>query len=167
MRTRLILAFALLVLTAAACGDDDTGEEFACDSLVSLDDVTALFGEPAVFDTEISEEDPAAGMLDCVWASVESADDEDDLQVQLFQIQVYRGREYYAPDLMYEDPEPIAGIGEDAFFSPQLGVSTGFRDGDLVAFLTFSVIDTGEAPDSITKKEQVIDLLRLVHDRLS
>ena len=68
--------------------------------------------------------------------------------------------------MRYEDVEPIEGIGDDAFFSPELGASTGFRDGDRVAFLTFSVIGTGDAPDSITKKDQVIALLRLVHDRV-
>jgi hypothetical protein len=62
--------------------------------------------------------------------------------------------------------EPITGIGDEAFFSPQLGVSTGFRDGDVVAIVTFSVIGDGSAPDALTKKDQVIDLLRLVHDRL-
>lgn len=181
MRTRLIIALALLALVAAACGDDagtettapgqttspESGGELACASLVSLDDVAALFGEPAVFDAESSEEDPPAGTANCVWASVESDDDLEDLQVQLFQIQVYQGQEYYAPEIMYEDAEAISGVGDEAFFSPQLGVSTGFRDGDLVAFVTFSVIGTGDAPDSITKKDQVIALLRLVHDRLA
>ena len=119
MRTRLIIALALLALVAAACGGDDAGAnttaagqttaagaggELACAALMSLDDVAALFGEPAVFDRESSEEDPEAGTLDCVWASVESADDAADLQVQLFQIQVYQGQEYYAPDTQYEDP---------------------------------------------------------------
>jgi hypothetical protein len=79
---------------------------------------------------------------------------------------VYRGEEYYAPEISFDEVETIEGIGDDAFFSPQLGVSTGFRDGDRVAFVTFSVIGMGDAPDSITKKDQVIAILRLVHDRV-
>jgi hypothetical protein len=181
MRARLIIALFLLALVAAACGDDDAGTttaagqttttgsggDLTCASLMSPDDVAALFGEPAVLDPENSEEDPAAGTANCAWASVEDEGDLQDLQVQLFQIQVYPSAEYYAPDIAYSDVEPIAGIGDEAFFSPQLGVSTGFRDGDLVAIVTFSVIGDGAAPDPITKKDQVIDLLRLVHDRVS
>jgi hypothetical protein len=180
MRTRLTIALIALVLLAAACGGDDaapttgpggttaagSGEGLTCGALLSLDDVAALFGEPAVFDAESSEEDPAAGSVSCVWSSVESPEDLEDLQVQLFQIQVYDGAEYYAPEMAYAEVEAIEGIGDDAFFSPQLGVSTGFKDGDRVAFVTFSVIGTGDAPDSITKKDQVIALLRLVHDRV-
>ena len=191
MHQRLIMTLAALALVVAACGDDDGGTAttaegttgagptttttndttttaaagaLSCNAMLSLDDVAALFGEPAVFDEEASEEE--ADTLNCVWSSVESPDDLEDLQVHLFQVQVYRGEEYYAPDVMYDDVEPIDGIGDDAFFSPQLGVSTGFKDGDRVAFVTYSVIGTGDAPDSITKKDQVIDLLRLVHDRV-
>lgn len=190
MHKRLIIALAVLALAVASCGDDDAGTTtgaggttgagettttndaattaaaggLSCDGLLSLDDVAALFGEPADLDEEASEEE--ADTLSCVWSSVESPDDFEDLQVQLFQVQVYRGEEYYAPDVMYEDAEAISGIGDAAFFSPQLGASAGFKDGDRVAFVTFSVIGMGDAPDSITKKDQVIDLLRLVHDRV-
>lgn len=179
MRTRLTIALIALALLAAACGGDDaaptttaggattagSGEGLSCAAIMSLDDVAALFGEPAVFDAEASEESDG-DTASCVWSSVESEDDLEDLQVQLFQVQVYRGAEYYAPEIGYEDIEPIEGIGDDAFFSPQLGVSTGFRAGDRVAFVTFSVIGMGDAPDSITKKDQVIAILRLVHDRV-
>jgi len=176
-------------LIAAACGDDQSrqtsttagqattttgaeatttlaAEELSCDSLLSLDDVAALFGEPAVFDAEQSEDVAGRDEIACVWTSIESPDDLEDLQSQLFQIQVYRGEDFYAPEF-YEDPEPIAGIGDDAFVSPQLGVSTAYIEGDRVVLLTFSVIGAGDAPDSITKKDQVVDLLRLVHDRLA
>lgn len=179
MRTRSIITFIALVVFAAACGGDAdrptatagetttaaaSGDGLSCAALMSLDDVAALFGEPAVFDAEASEE-PGEDTVSCVWSSVENPDDLEDLQVQLFQIQVYRGEAYYAPEVGYEEIEPIEGIGDDAFFSPQLGVSTGFKDGDRVAFVTFSVIGMGDSPDSITKKDQVIALLRLVHER--
>jgi hypothetical protein len=180
MRKRLIIALAVLAVAAAACGGDDeaattTGADgtttaasgdLSCDSLLALDDVAALFGEPAVFDAESSDESTGPSSISCVWASVESADDLEDLQTQLFQIQVYRGEEYYNPEIAYEDYETLEGIGDDAFFSPQLGVSTGFKDEGWAVFVTFSVIGTGDAPDSITKKDQVIALLRLVHDRV-
>jgi len=191
MHKRLIIALAVLALAVASCGDDDAGTTtgaggttgagetttndaattaaaggLSCDGLLSLDDVATLFGEPADLDEEASEEGAGLDTVSCVWSSIEDPDDLEDLQVQLFQVQVYRGEQYYAPDIAFEEVEPIAGIGDDAFFSPQLGVSTGFKDGDRVAFVTFSVIGMGDAPDSITKKDQVIDLLRLVHDRV-
>ncbi len=179
MRARLIIGLSLLALVAAACGDDDAATSttaagqttsaqsgLTCASLMSPDDVAALFGEPAVLDPENSEEGAAAGTVNCAWASVEDEADLQDLQVQLFQIQVYPSADYYAPDAAYDQVEPIAGIGDEAFFSPMLGVSTGFRDGNVVAIVTFSVIGAGDAPDAITKKDQVIALLRLVHDRV-
>lgn len=47
-------------------------------------------------------------------------------------------------------------------------MSTAFVDGDLVGFVTYSVIDlSGEAPAASTKQDQVIGLLRIVHDRLT
>jgi len=186
MHTRPTIALIALTLLTASCGGDDaapttgagsttaaatataagSGDDLSCAAIVSLDEIAALFGEPAVFDAENSEEDPEAGTVNCVWSSEESPDDLEDLQVQLFQIQVYRGAEYYAPEVGFEDVETVNGIGDAAFFSPQLGVSTGFRDGDRVAFVTFSVIGMGDTPDSITKKDQVIALLRLVHYRV-
>ena len=181
MSKRLILALAVLAVTASACGGGDDGSatagagdtittaaprDLSCDALLGLDDVAALFGEPAVFDAESSDESAGPSSISCVWASVESADDLEDLQTQLFQIQVYRGEEYYDPAVAFEDYETIEGIGDDAFFSPQLGVSTGFKDEGWSVFVTFSVIGAGDMPESITKKDQVIALLRLVHDRV-
>ena len=130
--------------------------------------MAALFGEPAVFDAEISEEEPAAGTVSCVWSSVgEPPTTSRTSRSSCSRSRCTGARSTTPPRSSYEDVEPIEGIGDDAFFSPQLGVSTGFRDGDRVAFVTFSVIGTGDAPDSITKKDQVIDLLRLVHDRVA
>ena len=183
MRARLIIALSLLALVAAACGDDDAGDEhhgrrpddlrrqpagLTCASLMSPDDVAALFGEPAVFDTGELGGGPRRRHRQLCWASVESDEaDLQDLQVQLFQIQVYPSAGLLRrPTSLYDEVEPIAGIGDEAFFSPLLGVSTGFRDGDVVAIVTFSVIGAGDAPDAITKKDQVIALLRLVHDRV-
>jgi hypothetical protein len=192
MTKRLIIAIATVGLLVAACGDDDAGSTTStagtsatsgtgettttaspaggaatCDGLVTLDEAAALFGEPAVFDVEGSQDIAGVDAITCVWSSVEDPEDLEDLQVHLFQVQVYRGAEYYAPEMVYDDAAPLEGIGEDAFISAQLGVSTGFVDGDRVAFVTYSVIGTGDAPDAMTKRDQVIDLLRLVHDRIA
>ena len=72
MRTRLTIALIALALFAAACGGDDTapttgaggttaagdttaagsGEGLSCAAIMSLDDVAALFGVPAVLVAE-------------------------------------------------------------------------------------------------------------------
>jgi len=174
MPRRLIVALAILALLAAACGADQAAPTTAgatattsapdegpsCDALLSPDDVAALFGEPAGFDAETSEE--TEDTLNCVWQSVPASVDE---QRQVFQIQVYQGEDYYVAELL-EDAEPIEGIGDEAYFSPELGVSVGFREGDEVVMITYSVLGSGEVLDPLTRKDQVIALLRLVHDRL-
>jgi hypothetical protein len=139
----------------------------ACDALVGLDEAAALFGEPAVFDAEESETPPGLAATQCVWTSVEDPDDLEDLQVQLLQVQIYRGAQFYAPEMTYEDFEHLDGIGDDAFVTDGEIVTAGFLAGDLVAFVGFSVIFPQDAPEAITKRDQVVDLLRLVYDRIT
>jgi len=148
--------------TAVAAG------EITCATLVTLDEAAALFGEPAMFDAEASQDIAGLDAGTCVYSSIEDEADLEDMTSHLLQVQVYRGAEFYAPDMVAPDAQPIEGIGEDAYVSEQLGVSTGFVDGDLVGFVTYSVIDlSGEAPEASTKQAQVIELLRLMHDRLT
>lgn len=190
MFKRLIIAIAALALLAAACGDDDSsstttpgsttgagGEAtttaaapggFTCETLITVDEAATLFGEPATFDAESSEGIAGLDVGTCLYGSIEDENDLEDLTSHLLQVQVYRGAQYYAPEMVAPDAEHIEGIGDDAYLSAQLGVSTAFIDGDLVGFVSYSVIDlSGEAPDASTKRAQVIELLRLVHDRLT
>ena len=139
----------------------------ACDSLVGLDEAAALFDEPAEFDTEESQAPAGLGASICVWTSTEDPDDLEDLQVQLLQVQVYRGAEFYAPEMIYEDLEQLDGIGDEAHVAGDPRVSAGFLEGDLAVFVDFTVIFPQEAPEAITKRDQVVELLRLVHDRIS
>jgi hypothetical protein len=181
MRRNFIIVIALIAVLAAACGDDAgsvttaagltttaaggtspttvaAGGSPACDSLLSLAEVEALFGEPAEFDTEGS-----SGST-CTWVTIEDPDDLEDLAVQLLVVQVYRGAAYYAPDMVYPDAERISGIGQDAYVNVEGSVSTGALDGDWAIFVDYTVI-LSDAPAS-AKKDQVVDLLRLVHDRV-
>ena len=156
--------------TTGAAGETTTNAasgEVACGSLVTLDEAEALFGEPAMFDTEMSQEIAGVGAGICVFSSVEDPDNLNDLTSHLLQVQVYQGAVYYSPE-MYGETQPIEGIGDEAFVSSQLGVSTGFRDGELVGLVSYSIIDmSGEAPDAAGRQDQVVELLRLVHDRLT
>jgi len=149
------------VTTTAASG------EISCATLVTLDEAEALFGEPAVIDPEMSREIAGVGAGVCVYSSIEDPNNLQDVTSHLLQVMVYQGAVYYSPD-MYGETQPVEGIGDEAFVSEQLGVSTGFRDGELVGFVTYSVVDlSGTGPNAADRQDQVIDLLRLVHDRLT
>jgi hypothetical protein len=144
-----------------------TTGEVSCADLVTLGEAEALFGEPAMFDAEESREIAGVGAGSCVYSSIEDPDNTQDLTSHLLQVMVYQGAEYYTPD-MWGESQAIEGIGDEAFVSSQLGVSTGFRDGDVVGFVSYSVIDlSGTVPDAASRQDQVVDLLRLVHDRLT
>jgi hypothetical protein len=191
MIKRLTLIIAALALLAVACGDDSggtpaststtaaggttaddattapaTGGDLLCSSLLSLDEVTALFGEPATFDAEGSNEGPGSYDLACSWTTVEDPENLEDLAVQLLFVQVYHGAEYYAPDMLYPNAEAVAGIGQAAYVNTEGSVSTGALDGDLAIFADYSII-LGEPDAAIAKKDQVVELLRVIHDRLS
>lgn len=193
MTKRLPLVLLTLALLAAACGGDDGGSsssdnnnttsssaggvvettaaplpgELACEDLITVDEAAELFGEPAMLDIEASS-GLTAGTGSCVFSSIEDPEDLEDLTSYLLQVQVYQSASYFAPEMIDPDAEHIEGIGNDAYVSEQLGVSTAFVDGDLVAFVTYSIIDlSGTGPDSWAQKDQVVDLLRLVHDRLT
>ena len=180
MRTRLILSLAVLALLVAACGDDDGGLVTTtagsgdnettggpsgglpeCAGLLSLDEVAALFGGTAVFDSENSSGDAARVM--CSWVSETR---EDSLETKLLFVQVYQGAEYYGPEVMYPNAASIEGIGDEAFAEVQaFSMATGAVDGDLSMFVDFSIILGGDEGEVAAKKDQVLDLLRLVHDR--
>lgn len=156
--------------TTGAGGESTTtagSGEANCASLVTLDEATALFGEPAVFDAESSREIAGVGGGICVYTTIEDPNNLEDLTSHLLQVLVYQGAAYYSTD-MYGETWPIEGIGDEAFVSEQLGVSTGFRDGELVGLISYSIIDlSGTAPEASSRQDQVIELLRLVHDRLT
>ena len=176
MRVRLLLAPALTAILAAACGGEapdesstsasptsapatsTTAEALTCDSILSLDDVAALFGEPAWFDQATSE---SVEGFSCVWQTEATSLEE---PRQFFQIQVYEGLDYYVAAQL-QDVEALTGIGDEAYFSPELGVSVGFREGDTVVMVTYSTTGEETRVDPLTRKDQVIALLRLIHDR--
>lgn len=188
MFKKLIITVAALALLATACGGDDGsattlaggttsagGEtpttasasgDLSCQTLVSVDEAAALFGEPATFDAAGSQDVGGSDARICSFSSLEDEADLEDLTSHLLLVQVYRGAEFYAPDLVAPDAEHIDGIGDDAYVSGNL--DTAFIDGDLVGFVSYTVIDlSGGGADPSAKRDQVIELLRLVHDRLT
>ncbi|MBM3695130.1 MAG: hypothetical protein FJW79_04245 [Actinobacteria bacterium] len=137
---------------------NSSGGTTACTDLVTLDEAAALFGEPAEFDAESSSAST------CSWTTVEDPEDFEDLEVQLLLVQVYRGAEYYAPEMIYPEAEPLSGIGQKAYVDVGGSVSAGALDGDWAIFVDYSIL-FGDTP-AAAKKDQVIALLRLVHDRV-
>ena len=77
---------------------------------------------------------------------------------------MYEGLDYYVAAQL-QDVEALTGIGDEAYFSPELGVSVGFREGDTVVMVTYSTTGEETRVDPLTRKDQVIALLRLIHDR--
>lgn len=143
MLKRLMIATAAPALLVAACGDDDsssttipggttgaggeatttaaTSADVTCETLVTLEKAGTLFGEPAMFDEEASQDVAGNDVGTCIYSSIEDENDLEDLTSHLLQVQVYRGAQYYAPDMVAPDAEHIEGIGDDAYVSGELG----------------------------------------------
>jgi predicted small secreted protein len=179
-------ACALLVasLTLAACsggdggGDDassDTsataseaggtgGESPAC-RLLTADEVGDLFGEPASVVPADQDVPVAGGSESCLWEA--SVDGQSPTIYQL-QLSVFTGSDAFDPQAWGDDPEAVEGLGDEAFLvrSGVLGTTAGYRTGDRSVFLSYAIPFGEDAPDSAAQADEVVDLLRIVDERL-
>ncbi len=157
-----------LVLLIAACGGEEAapddaaqlpseaapageaGKVDAC-RIVTQEDATALFGNPASPDTGTPVLDP--NMLgECLWTwDSESSN-------QLLQFRVWNGTMYYgeAPD----DAQPM-DLGEQAYVRthPIAGVDVAWVQGGKTVTLSYSKVGP-DVPDPRTKSEAVQQLAR-------
>jgi hypothetical protein len=179
-RARTVLAAALLA--AAACGgggggggegDDDeaareitttTTEAAAVDNptcdLLALDSVSDLFGEEA-------EVVPAAGAGSGLWQA-EAGGRSEPVLYQL-QLSVYEGGGPFDPAAWGGEPEPLTGVGDEGFLVREggtLGTTAGYRDAARSVVLSYGILLSPEAPDPAAQADEVVDLLRNVHDAL-
>lgn len=164
---RAILLFAALV--PAACGGDGSQDETggksggpagaasaapaaACE-LVSQDDASALFGQPASPDTGPR----GAAMIDqCLWTwDTESSN-------QLLQFMIWDPLAYAPP----EDSTPLE-LGDGGYIRshPLAGVDVVWLQGGRMISLTYSTVGP-EAPTATSRAEQVTALAREVASRL-
>jgi hypothetical protein len=169
-RTALAMIAALALIMVAGCGGDTPPAEptqtipasatvevptgaagvplAACD-LLSLEAVSEFLGQPAQVD-ELSTNS-------CVWL----ADPQGSRQVHL---QVYGRYSYFSPTTWGGTPEPIEGIGEEAYLIRQAVVGTvaASWDGEHAVFLSYTVLDGGRSED---RAEALVELLRTIVDR--
>jgi hypothetical protein len=152
-------------------GAEEVGAAIDCGEVLTVAEVEALFGEPAI----LEEVDPISnseelGQTTCTWTTVEDEANTDDLATQLLVLQYYdgstmSGASFYDPELQYPDAEPL-DLGEDAFVDATGGVNVGFLDGETSGFLSWTAIDlSGDAPEAATKKDAVVELAETFHDR--
>ena len=75
--------------TMSAAPEASVVESAACHDLFSDDEVSELFGEPAVLDSEQTTD--SIGGLVCAWGTIEDPDNLADTAAQVLTVQVYSG----------------------------------------------------------------------------
>ncbi len=140
--------------TAATEVDNPT-----CD-LLALDAVSGLFGEDA-------QVVPADGAGSCLWQA-EAGGPSDPVLYQL-QLSVYEGGGPFDPTAWGGVPEPLTGLGDEGFLvrsGGTLGTTAAYRDAARSVVLSYGILLSPDAPDPAAQADEVVDLLRSVHDRL-
>ena len=164
------LAAALLV---GGCGSDDVRQATddgaagevprgAC-ALISPEEVSELFGrEAAVTPVEGAPTESTS----CHWSAEEDLGTGVLTRWQL-QLEAHEGSSLFDPAAWGDDPRSIDGLGDEAFVVDGGGfggVTAGYRDGEKVVFLTYAIV-LGDAPDPADQADELVALLRRVHDR--
>lgn len=151
--------------TSAADGANAGNESPAC-RLLTTDEVSDLFREPARVVPADQDVAVAGGSESCLWeASVEDGQSPTIYQLQL---SVFTGSDTFDPQAWGDDPEAVEGLGDEAFVvrSGVLGTTAGYRAGDRSVFLSYAIPLGEDAPDSAAQADEVVDLLRIVDERL-
>ncbi|HET6951388.1 MAG TPA: hypothetical protein VFI47_13485 [Acidimicrobiales bacterium] len=183
MRTRLGAAVVGIgvaaVLALGACGGDDGGSsgdgdddatgtsEAATDAadgsptcdLLATERVSELFGHEA---TVLAPDAGAAEVAgSCTWQA-EAAGDDSPAVYQL-QLSVYPGGAFYDATAWGGTPEPVSGLGDEAFVvrdGGAQGTTAGYRDAARSVFLTYAVLVDPDAPGPSGQADAVVSLLR-------
>jgi hypothetical protein len=165
MRGKLMIGFLAILLNCVACGgsdgDDGGGGSGGASSLpdactlVTAEDATALFGEPALKETGSPTPDP--NLSQCVWGY-----DYPDNSSHLLQMLVY------ANELAYSEPSgstPFT-IGEKGYLTVgSLGVDVGWVQKGMTLMLAHSTVGP-MAGDATAKTEEVKTLAKKVEGKL-
>jgi hypothetical protein len=143
---------------------DTAGESPAC-RLLTADEVGDLFGEPASVVPADQDVPVAGGSESCLWEA--TADGRSPTIYQL-QLSVFTGSDGFDPRAWGDDPEAVEGLGDEAFLvrSGVLGTTAGYRAGDRSVFLSYAIPLGEDAPDSAAQADDIVDLLRIVDERL-
>jgi Protein of unknown function (DUF3558) len=154
--------------TGATSETSSTGagnESPAC-RLLTTDEVSDLFGEPASVVPADQDVPVAGGSESCLWEA--SVDDGRSPTIYQLQLSVFTGSDAFDPRAWGDDPEAVDGLGDEAFLvrSGVLGTTAGYRAGDRSVFLSYAIPLGEDAPDSAAQADEVVDLLRTVDTRL-
>jgi hypothetical protein len=159
IRRLVLTALATLSLAAAAaCGDAAASTDPSvnapntamvppgtlCERL-SLDVVSEFLGQPATVDR--------ASMTECVWMATESGS----RQLHLQMLNAYG---YFAPERWGGVPEPIDGLGQEAYLirAGDEGTTAAYWDGQWAVVLNYVLyVGSGSSQD---KADALVDLLR-------
>ncbi|HKA84038.1 MAG TPA: DUF3558 family protein [Acidimicrobiales bacterium] len=150
--------------TEAAAGGGAANESPAC-RLLTADEVGELFGQPASVVPSGQDVPVAGGSESCLW---EASTDGGSPTIYQLQLSVFIGSDAFDPEAWGEDPEPVDGLGDEAFLvrSGVLGTTAGYRTGDRAVFLSYAIPFGEDAPDSADQADDVVELLRTVDERL-
>jgi hypothetical protein len=151
--------------TGATSEAGGTGSESPACRLLTADEVGDLFGEPASVVPANQDVQVAGGSESCLWEA--SVDGQSPTIYQL-QLSVFMGSDAFDAQAWGDDPEAVEGLGDEAFLvrSGVLGTTAGYRVGDRSVFLSYAIPIGEDAPDSAAQADEVVDLLRIVDERL-
>lgn len=138
-------------------------ESSAC-KLLKTTEVTDLFGHPAKVVPGTSG--PSAVASTCLWQAQVGASDAP--TVYQLQLSVYEKGGTVDSAALGGVAEPVSGLGDAGFLvrKGSLGTTAAYRQGARSVVLSYAILLSPDAPDSSAQADQVVDLLRDVHDRL-
>ncbi len=140
-----------------------TGQSPAC-KLLTTAEVTGLFGHDAHLVP--GPAGPTAVATTCMWqAQVGAADAPTVYQLQL---SVYERGGAVDSASLGGAAEPVAGLGDAGFLvrHGSLGTTAAYREGGRSVVLSYAILLSPNAPDPAKQADQVVSLLRAVHQRL-
>lgn len=161
IRRLVLTVLATLSLAGtAACGDATASTDPSvgtpstamvppgtlCEQL-SLDAVSEFLGQPAQVDR--------AGTTECVWMATESG-------ARQLHLQMFNAYGYFAPERWGGEPEPIDGLGQEAYLirAGDEGTTAAYWDGQWAVVLNYVLlVGSGSSQD---KADALVDLLRTV-----
>ncbi len=148
--------------------DDDSSAAGSCDEIFSAAEIEELFGEPAAL-TE--DNDESLGMHMCTWETIEDENDMEDLAFKLLITQVFSGSPIPASSFIdptiFETVTTVEGVGEVAYSTGGLGMDYYFLDEPVGGSLSYTEKDLGSDAPPLRTSEDIEELFRTFHDRVT
>lgn len=135
--------------TAPAAAASTSAATAVCD-LVTTEQATDLFGAQAKAEPSRS---PAR---ECVWTASGGG-------MHQLHVQVYQGKSHYSAAVWGGSPEPVQGLGDEAFLVRKagLGATVGYRHGSTVVIVNYQILLTRD-PDPGAKADKLVALAKAI-----